>query len=134
VSIPTQTQLTRWRRLLLVRDSRATSPGDDAPRAGVCAICGDGVHHRLAHLQAHHIRPMALYPELALRLDNGVMICAGHHQGVVHNHNAALDVRPGSHDLYRGWGLWVSHLSRWNRLAQNRRYNEENQWRVINKR
>lgn len=117
--------LTKWRRLLLLRDSRPILPAPGSPTMGICAICGDNVFYRLFQLQAHHIRPKSLYPFLALRLDNGVMLCAGHHQGVVHNHNADLDVT--LNDFHSGWRNFLPHFRRWNELSLNRDFNEANQ-------
>lgn len=120
--------LTKWRRLLLLRDSRPILPTQGSPTMGVCALCGDDVFYRLVQLQAHHIRPKSLYPALALRLDNGVMLCAGHHQGIVHNHNADLDVTINS--FHAGWRSYLAHFHRWNSLAINQCFNEANQDRL----
>lgn len=124
----TDHKLTRWRRLLLIRDSRVayvTPASGDRPekrvRLCICVLCGGEVFYRATQLQAHHIRPKSIFPELALHLDNGVMLCTGHHQGIVHNHNAALDVT--RKDRYSGWAAWVVHFNRWNDLTQNRLYN-----------
>ena len=120
--------LTKWRRLLLLRDSRPILPVPGSSTMGVCALCGDDVFYRLAQLQAHHIRPKSLYPALALRLDNGVMLCAGHHQGIVHNHNADLDVTVNNY--HAGWRSYLAHFHRWNNLAMNQTFNEAKQDRL----
>jgi len=125
----TSSQLTRWRRLLLVRDSRPIFDRDDSPRACICALCGPDIFYRTFQVQAHHIRPKALYPVLALDLSNGVMLCAGHHQGVVHNHNASVDIRDRSHDS--GWLNWLVHFRRWNDLSANEQFNFENQGKIF---
>lgn len=124
----TDYELTKWRRLLLLRDSREILPG--GPRLGVCAVCGDQVYYRLPQLQAHHIYPKSLYPERALDLDNGVMVCAGHHQGVVHNHNADTDVTEPERGLMAGWRHYVDHFQRWNSLAAAARFNTTHQPRL----
>ena len=96
---------------------------------GVCALCGDNVFYRISQLQAHHIRPKSLFPERELWLSNGVMLCAGHHLGIVHRHNAALDV--GRLDNFQsGWRVYVQLFDRFVNLAVNRLYNESNQHRL----
>jgi len=39
-----------------------------------CAACGRG-----DHLNAHHIKPFHIYPELELREDNLITLCGPHH-------------------------------------------------------
>lgn len=131
---PTEYELLKWRRLLLVRDSRAVNP--TAPEAlqirlGICVLCGDSVFYRLNQLQAHHIHPKSLFPELALDLDNGVMVCAGHHQGIVHFHNADLDVTENA--VGGGWRVFVPLFERYVSLARQRRFNLENQPKLLRK-
>ena len=125
----TSSQLTRWRRLLLLRDSRPIFDREGSPRASICVICGPDVFFRTSHLQAHHIRPKALYPSLALSLDNGVMLCAGCHQGKVHNYNASLDIRNRDYDS--GWMNWLVHFKRWNDLSSNEEFNLQNQCKIV---
>jgi 5-methylcytosine-specific restriction endonuclease McrA len=127
----TEHHLEKWRRLLLVRDSRVVYVVPETKkevRASICVLCGAEVFYRTYQLQAHHIRPKSLFPGIALRLDNGVMLCAGHHQGLVHNHNAGLDVF--SKDFDSGWATWVVHFNRWNDLAVNEKFNAANQHRL----
>jgi len=129
--MPTPYQLQKWRRLLLVRDSRVVYvvPGTGKEvRAPICVLCGPDVFYRSYQLQAHHIRPKSIFPDLALRLSNGVMLCAGHHQGIVHNNNAGVDV--GNRDFDSGWSTHVVHFKRWNDLAEHNRFNVENQPRL----
>jgi len=111
-----------WRRLLLIRDSRHILPNPESPRMGICVLCGPDVFFRTYQLQAHHIRPRSLYPKLRFLLKNGVMICSGHHQGIVHNHNAAVDVRDKSYQS--GWRQFLSTFVRWNRLVDNDEFND----------
>ena len=128
---PTEYQLTKWRRLLTVRDSRVINPKHPEEfqlRMGICALCGPQVYYQMSMLQAHHIYPKALHPEIALRLENGVMACASHHQGVIHNFNPGIDVQ--NKDWDSGWRNWVVHFQRWNNLAENRRFNDANQQRL----
>ena len=40
-----------------------------------CSICG-----RTEHLNAHHILEKKLFPEYSLCLENGICVCAKHHQ------------------------------------------------------
>lgn len=127
----TPAQLTRWRRLLLVRDSRAVNPS--APehlrvRMGNCILCGTDVFYRASQLQAHHIRPLSLFPALAVKLANGAMVCTGHHLGVVHSHNAAVDTRESQ--VSSGWRAYVSLFDRYVNLAPQKAFNLENQSRI----
>lgn len=132
MSTHTAAQLTRWRRLLLVRDSRAVNPKapeESHVRMGNCVLCGTDVFYRTAQLQAHHIRPLSLFPTLAVRLANGVMVCAGHHLGIVHSHNAAVDMRESQ--ASSGWRAYVPMLDRYVNLAPQRAFNLENQPRIL---
>lgn len=128
----TRHQLTNWRRLLLLRDCRTINPADspeDQLRGGICVLCGDRVFYRLNQLQAHHIRPKALFPDRELLLTNGVILCAGHHLGIVHGHNAALD-SSRTDDFMTGWRVYVPLFDRYVSLARNARFNDENQRRL----
>jgi len=49
----------------------------------VCALCEEKIVPR-SSAQAHHILEKSLYPELALKLDNGLTLHAHHHQPMVH--------------------------------------------------
>lgn len=124
--------LTKWRRLLCRRDCREIFRYEDPVsskvtrvRMGICAVCGDQVFYPLSSLQAHHIKPKSLYPELALHLHNGVMVCTRHHQGEIHNFNPGLDVRDNR--LCAGWRQYVDMFQRWNALKQNADFNEIHQ-------
>lgn len=72
---------------------------------------------------------MSLYPARELQLSNGVMLCAGHHLGIVHSHNASLDARR-TDDFQNGWRAFVVMFDRFVGLAQNRDYNAANQSRL----
>ena len=50
-----------------------------------CAYCGRSEDEW--YLQAHHIKPRSLYPELELETDNGIALCKRCH-GIVHCSNA----------------------------------------------
>ena len=113
--------LRRWRRLLLIRESRQILSAPGSPRMSYCALCGPDVFFRSSQLQAHHIYPKALYPGIALYLSNGVMLCTSCHQGVVHNHNAALDIR--NSDPSSGWRNFLVHFRRWNDLKEVEEFN-----------
>jgi len=79
-------------------------------------------------LQAHHIYPKALYPDLALNLDNGIILCCSHHLGIVHNHNSSVDIK--DYDWESGWKSWVVTFNRWNTMKDNFEFNRDNQHRL----
>ena len=127
----TSSQLRKWRRLLVVRDSRVINPAhaeEQQIRMSVCALCGVDTFFKSYQMQAHHIMPKSLFPHRALDLENGVMLCAGHHQGIVHNNNAGVDIRDRRYDT--GWLSFRDYFQRWNSLAANARYNAEQQKRL----
>ncbi len=74
-----------------------------------CPLCGPNTFHRATALQAHHIYPKALYPDQALLLSNGALICSGHHQGEVHDFNAGADT--GKPHEEAGWYRWRRFLA-----------------------
>jgi len=119
-------RLRKWRRLLLLRESREVTPG--GPRLCVCVLCGTDVFHKTGGMQAHHVRPKALYPDEQYNLDNGVLLCAAHHQGMVHNGNASVDMTASTWTT--GWKSWLVHFERWNDMVENVKFNKENQSRI----
>jgi hypothetical protein len=44
-------------------------------------------------LQVHHVWPKSLYPDKAYDLDNGIVLCASCHNGIVHAENSFSDNR-----------------------------------------
>lgn len=107
----TEHELTKWRRLLTLRDK------------DFCVMC-----HRqtkIWQLQAHHVLPKSLYPDLALDLDNGVMLCVGCHMGVVHAGNSTVDIADLSH-----WKFFVPSFQKYLASPVNRCYKEINQQRL----
>ena len=54
-----------WRKEVLERDCYA------------CAICGS-----IEMLEAHHIKPYALFPHLRIDHDNGITLCSACHKAV----------------------------------------------------
>jgi 5-methylcytosine-specific restriction endonuclease McrA len=56
-------ELKVWREAVYARDNY------------ICKICGNG-----GELNAHHIKPISDYPELALNVDNGVTLCIDCHE------------------------------------------------------
>lgn len=52
----------RWRKLILHRDK-------------LCQMC-----KRKVATEAHHVKPLEKYPELALDLDNGMGVCRDCHE------------------------------------------------------
>lgn len=57
-------------------------------RDGVCRCCGGQ-----DHLQAHHVLPVVLFPELCLETGNGVTLC-GHHHTELHRLRLDLQLLP----------------------------------------
>jgi 5-methylcytosine-specific restriction endonuclease McrA len=58
------TNKKNWRALILERDEYA------------CQLCNDNT---LDKLEAHHIKPRNLYPELELEVNNGICLCTKCH-------------------------------------------------------
>lgn len=105
--------LTKWRRLLILRDK------------DFCVMC-----HRQTkvwQLQAHHVYPKSLYPELALNLDNGVMLCVGCHMGVVHAGNSTVDIASLNH-----WKFFVPSFKQYLNTYENFLFTRNNQDRLPN--
>lgn len=65
-------------------------------RGKVCAVCGSA-----EKLEAHHIQPFHLHPELELDESNLLPLCEG--RGTLNCH------------------LWCGHLGRWNRINNTAR-------------
>ena len=119
-----QTRLTRWRRLLLLKDcSTILLPGGATLRSPKCVMCR--IDMPAYRLQAHHVRPKSLYPDLAYDLDNGVMLCVGCHMGIVHAGNSFEDMSGIHH-----WKFFVPAFDRWNKLAAQRLFISNNQKKV----
>lgn len=87
----TDHQLRRWRRLLLLRDSRSRFIGGQRIRQSYCVLCDTSLP--AYKLQAHHIYPRSLYRSQSLDLMNGVMLCVNCHLTIVHGGNPARDVQ-----------------------------------------
>ncbi len=104
-------RLTKWSRLVRVRD------------VGFCVMCG-GIFS-VWRLNAHHIYPKALYPELAYKLWNGVSLCTGCHLGTVHLGNSFKDSRDDGH-----WRFFVPSFKRYTGLSAQRHFATANQARV----
>jgi len=58
-----------WRELVFLRDNFTCQNSN-------CEFCNNG---RGGNLHSHHIKPLALYPELAFDMDNGITYCAEFH-------------------------------------------------------
>ena len=86
---------------------------------GKCVVCGGTFN--IWRLQAHHIKPKALYPFLEHRLDNGVTVCTGCHMGSVHRGNTFVDC--SDDESHRGWRMFQPMFERWNDLAGQRSFN-----------
>ena len=61
----TPTALSNWSKKIRARDNYT------------CICCGK---YDKAHMEAHHIKPKSLFPDLALDEDNGVCICQSCHK------------------------------------------------------
>ncbi|MBA7526536.1 hypothetical protein ES705_18698 [subsurface metagenome] len=64
--------LQQWQKAVLERDDHT------------CQNCGSRLH-----LEAHHIKPIGIYPELALEVDNGKTLCSNCHNKI------PVQIRPG---------------------------------------
>lgn len=58
-----------WRNLVFLRDNFTCQNPN-------CSYCKNQIGIKL---HPHHIKPLALYPELAFRVDNGITYCAKFH-------------------------------------------------------
>lgn len=127
MSKATANQLRKWRRLLLVRDAVVVHqrPGERALHAWHCPICGPEVFYRGEALQAHHIWPKARYPMSALYLNNGIMVCTAHHQGIVHGFNASADSRLET--ALAAWFKWCTFLTERADTGNAAQFNRVNQ-------
>ena len=96
-------RLYKWAHLIRERDDRT------------CFLCGNAFGIR--EVQAHHIYPKSIYPEMAYFLENGVLLCTEHHQHVVHSH-------PDQ------WERFTQLFWRYSHRAANTRYNNIQQRRV----
>ncbi len=71
-----------WRELVFLRDNFTCQNKD-------CSFCSNKIG---AMLHPHHIKPLALYPKLVFKVDNGTTYCAEFHinskelhKGIAHN-------------------------------------------------
>ena len=119
------TKLTKWRRLLILREIRINEYGY---RTSFCPLCGNDFSPWA--LQAHHIRPKSLYPELAYELRNGIMLCLSCHMGLIHRNSSFNDMVK---KVYH-WKFFVPSFDRYVNAARQRRFNEANQHRVESRR
>lgn len=103
MSEPTEYELSKWSRLIRLREE------------GKCAMCQGGFS--IWRLQAHHIRPKSLYPDLALLPENGIALCVGCHMHIVHGGNSFVDVTPEG----GRWRFFVPAFDRYVGLADTRR-------------
>ena len=54
----------------ITSDQQWTRKGQKSAMEMPCRACGETIP-----LHAHHIKPRSTYPELALKLDNGITLC-----------------------------------------------------------
>jgi len=117
-------RLTRWRRLLLLREVRDVVAADGSVRRmSFCPMCS--TTFPTYRLQAHHIRPKSVYPDRAYELANGICLCLRCHMGIVHGGNSFRDLS----DVQQ-WRFFVPAFDRYVELAAVRRFNESNQYRL----
>lgn len=119
--------LTRWRRLLILRECRLVDFGEASHRVSFCPLCDQATP--TYRLEAHHIRPKATHPQLAYDLSNGICLCVLCHRHITHAGNTFRDIASGHH-----WRFLVPAFDRYVELAANRRYNQANQARVYSAR
>ena len=108
-------QLSKWRRLALVRDGRIA--GVDQ---GYCCMCIET--KETSEIEMHHIYPKSLHPEKAYLLDNAISLCLMCHQGIVHSERNNKDLG--------NWRFFVPAFRYYQRLAAVRDFNIENQSRL----
>lgn len=116
-------RLTKWRRLLLVRDCVTIQTRNGPIRMAHCQMCNNTFP--VYRMQAHHIRPKSLYPHLAYELRNGIMLNLSCHMELVHGGNSFEDMKE-----HHRWRFFQPAFDRYVDLAINRRFNESNQHRV----
>lgn len=97
--------LRRWSTAVRLRDDYT------------CAVCGERFKHGPNAVQAHHIKAKYHHPTQAYDLDNGISVCAKHHQPLVHT-------------TMESWENWVPMFRRFNRLAYRRRWNAANNHKI----
>ena len=107
-------QLRKWSRLVRLREG------------GRCALC-TGQFDIWTRLSAHHIRPKALYLDLALELDNGIALCSGCHIHITHGGNTFADIKAGEGGRWRFLLPTFEGYILGERVSQ---FNEENQGRL----
>ena len=98
-------KLTRWSRLVRKRDSYC------------CYLCEECDRDRV--MQAHHIKPKHIYPELAYDLYNGITLCRRCHMEIIHTTDSA---HKKMYALFK----------RYNKRVKIKLYNETNQ-QIIDK-
>ncbi len=98
-------RLRKWARFIKVRDKAK------------CALCD--VTPGTGRTQSHHIKPKALFPNIALQLENGVCLCTKCHKGIVHK------------ELINDRGHWEKFVNLFQELnQQHREWNQKNQHRI----
>ena len=91
--------LRRWSLLVRLRDGY------------ICYVCSNECKGRD---QAHHVYAKSLHPKRAYDLDNGVCVCAGCHQPIVHS-------------TWTSWKKFTNFFRRYLRYIRNRKFNEKHQ-------
>ena len=120
-----ETGLTKWRRLLLIRDCITLDLFPGVVRSAFCPMCCIALP--VWRLQAHHIYPKSKYPEFAYSLWNGISLCMNCHMHIVHSGNSFKDVEELHH-----WRFFVPAFRRYNSLVLADDFNSENQTKLSN--
>lgn len=89
-NIRTSLEYSRWRKQVFRRDKYT------------CIICGD---NKGGNLNADHIKPFSLFPELRLELDNGRTLCKECH----HKYGAKVNYKKEIIQDATLFPIWISH-------------------------
>ena len=85
-------------------------------------MCAINFRDALSRTQVHHIYPKGSFPNKAYELSNGILLCLGCHQEIVHAGNSFLDIT-----RIENWRFFVPSFNRWVDLSKQRRFNELHQ-------
>jgi len=108
-------RLRKWSIHVRRRDQQILSPRARSVGRFPCWICGGWFASNMVN--AHHIKPKSLFPEIAFDLNNGITICLGCHMLVCHG-------------TKHRWKRSTFSMCNYTKKGVAKRYNEEYQWRI----